>query len=72
METYRDANIFIRGGRGQYTAEYSWLTSKSVRIHGGSATHRQVAIMKAKATIDAQIAADNICNRFFRMKLIEG
>ncbi len=70
METYRGANIHIRGVHGKWSAQFSWLTARTVRIHGGSATHKQIALMKCKQTIDAELASKDVNNLFFSRKLI--
>ena len=67
---YRGARIFLRRCKGGYTSDFGWLGETSHRLAGGFGTHPQVAKLKAKEAIDAEIAKQDINVRWFRTALV--
>ncbi len=61
---YRNAHIYVRGGKGTFMSEFSYNTSPSCRIYGGSATNYNIAVMKCKETINAAIEENAMSDYF--------
>lgn len=69
---YNGAMIYLRLTTNGWYSDWGWLDKKTIRFPGGWSKHPQVATLKAKQTIDATIAKNDISVRWFSMKLIEG
>ncbi len=61
---YRNAHIYVRGGKGSFMSEFSYNTSPSCRIYGGSATNYNSAVMKCKESVDAELSQKCISDYF--------